>query len=81
MPTDMITLKLEKKFLDEIDAIVKKEGYQSRTEFIREALRERIGEIKIKKSVIGLSNIKGSAKKDYDYIKAKVFEEISKRLK
>jgi len=39
MVTEMITVKLEKQFLHQIDDIVKKAGYQNRTEFIRGALR------------------------------------------
>ena len=40
MTTEMITLKLERKFLKEVDAVVSQNGYQNRTEFIRNALRE-----------------------------------------
>ena len=42
MTTQMITLKLEKEFLKEIDKAVKQEHYQSRTELIREAVRDRL---------------------------------------
>ncbi len=41
MTTEMITVKMENKFLEDIDSIVKREGYQNRTEFIRNALREK----------------------------------------
>ncbi len=85
MATEMITVKLEDIFLGDIDAIVKKEGYQNRTEFIRNALREKIEEIKLKKAVMELAHFKGSAKKktteeSYEKIRAKAFKEISKKL-
>ena len=85
MVTDMITVKLEDVFLNEMDSIVKNEGYQNRTEFIRNALREKIEEIKLRKAMMELANLKGSAKKrtteeSYEKIRAKAFEEISKKL-
>ena len=81
----MITVKLEDIFLNDIDSIVKNEGYQNRTEFIRNALREKIEEIKLKKAMMELAHFKGSAKKktteeNYEKIRAKAFEEISKKL-
>ena len=81
----MITVKLEDVFLNEMDSIVKNEGYQNRTEFIRNALREKIEEIKLRKAMMELANLKGSAKKrtteeSYEKIRAKAFEEISKKL-
>lgn len=85
MATEMITVKLEDVFLGDIDAIVKKEGYQNRTEFIRNALREKIEEIKLKKAMIELAHFKGSVKKkttekSYEKIRARAFEELSKKL-
>lgn len=85
MTTEMITVKLEDVFLGDIDAIVKNEGYQNRTEFIRNALREKIEEIKLKKAMIELAHLKGFTKKktteeNYEKIRAKAFEELSKKL-
>ncbi len=85
MATEMITVKLEDVFLGDIDAIVKKEGYQNRTEFIRNALREKIEEIKLKKAMMELARFKGSAKKkttenSYEKIRVRAFEELSKKL-
>lgn len=86
MATEMITLKLEEKFLDNIDKIVKKEGYQSRTEFIRNALREKVDETKLKETMRELAHLKGAAKKktteeEYERVREMAFEEISKKLK
>lgn len=81
----MITVKLEDVFLNDIDSIVKHEGYQNRTEFIRNALREKIEEIKLRKAMLELAHLKGSAKKktteeSYEKIRVKAFEEISRKL-
>ncbi len=85
MSTEMITLKLESIFLREMDNIFRKEGYQNRTEFIRNALREKIEEIKLKKAMMELAHLKGSIKKktteeNYEKMRANAFEEISKKL-
>ncbi|MFH1683136.1 MAG: ribbon-helix-helix domain-containing protein [Candidatus Woesearchaeota archaeon] len=86
MATEMITLKLDDMFLGDIDSIVKSEGYQSRTEFIINALREKLEEIKLKKAMLELAHLQGSSKKrtteeDYEKIRVKAFEEISKQIR
>jgi len=86
MATEMITLKLEDSFLDNIDTIVKKEGYQSRTEFIRNALREKVEASKLKEALMELSKLKGASKKktsdeELERIREKAFEEIDKKLR
>ncbi len=82
----MITLKLENTFLKSIDNIVKKDGYQSRTEFIRNALREKIEESKLRTAMIEISHLKGASKKgtnnkDLEALREKAFEQLDKRLK
>lgn len=84
MTTEMITLKLDSTFLDNIDSFVKKEGYHNRTEFIRTALREKIEETKLKKAMMELAHLKGTAKKksnNYEKARINAFEEISKKLR
>lgn len=85
MVTEMITLKLEDIFLNDLDSIVKNEGYQNRTEFIRNALREKIEEIKLKKAMMELAHLKGSVKnkmseETYEKMRSRAFEELSKKL-
>lgn len=63
MTVELITFKLEHNFLNEIDMISKEAGYSNRTDFIRNALREKLEEIKLKKAMIELSRMKGKAKK------------------
>lgn len=82
----MITLKLEDKFLKDIDTIVKKEGFQNRTEFIRNALREKIDNIKLKQAMMEIAHLKGASKRktteeEYERARAKAFEEVYKNLK
>lgn len=85
MATEMITVKLENSFLKEMDGIVKVHGYQNRTEFIRNALREKIEQTKLKEAMMQLSYLKGaSSKKTTDErlekIRMKVFEEFEKKI-
>ena len=45
-----ISLKLEKEFLKVIEAVMKKHNYMTRTEFIREAIREKMKKLEEKES-------------------------------
>ncbi|NQV08300.1 hypothetical protein HQ529_00440 [Candidatus Woesearchaeota archaeon] len=62
MTTEMITLKLESKFLREIDNTVRNSNYHNRTEFIREAMRNKLSEIEKQIAIEGLAKLKGSMK-------------------
>lgn len=87
MTTEMITLKLEKKFLSEIDKIVDEGGYQSRTEFIRQSLRAGMDEAKHKKAMEMIIGLRGSIQKkniseeEYERNRQEAFEEIGRRAK
>ncbi len=84
MATEMITLKLDELFLKEIDTIVSSAGYQNRTEFIRNALREKVEEAKLKDAMIRISHLKGASKKKtnekrYEAVRKAAFEELFSR--
>ncbi|MBI5064751.1 ribbon-helix-helix protein, CopG family [Candidatus Woesearchaeota archaeon] len=64
MVTEMITLKLERKFLGEVDITAKRGNYQNRTEFIRAALRDKVDEQKLKQTMQELAHLKGKYKKE-----------------
>ena len=86
MTTEMITLKLDDMFLKEIDSIVEKQGYHNRTEFIRNALREKVEDTKIKDAMVQIAHLKGSSKKktsdaDLEKIREKVFNELDKKVR
>ena len=46
-----ISLKLEKEFLKSIEAIMKKHNYMTKTEFIREAIREKVKKLEEKEMI------------------------------
>ncbi len=86
MVTEMISMKLEDSFLKAIDTLVKKEGYQSRTEFIRTALREKVEAYRLKRDLMEISRLRGASKKkttakEYERIREKAFEEIDKKIR
>ena len=61
-------------------------SYQNRTEFIRNALREKVEESKIREAMLDIAHLKGAAKKKttdkgYEEIRKKAFDELSKNLK
>lgn len=81
MTTDMITMKLEHKFLEDVDTAVKHEGYHNRTEFIRAALRDKLDKIKFNKAVLEIAHLKGKAKRkisaeEYERVRTKAFEAL-----
>ncbi len=85
MTTEMITLKLEREFLKKVDTIVD-ENYQNRTEFIRDALREKIEEINMKKAMIDFLKLKGTSKNKisdeaYEKARSKAFAAMSKKFR
>jgi len=86
MVTEMITVKLDEVFLKEIDSIVSKSGYQNRTEFIRNALREKVEEVRLKEAMISLGHLKGASKNKtaddaLEKLRIKAFESLDKRPK
>ncbi len=86
MATEMVNVKLDGKFLAEIDTLVESKGYHNRTEFIREALREKIEEVKMKEAMMSLAHLKGASKKkttdkELALIREAVFDEFEKKLR
>ncbi len=84
MTTELVTFKMEQDFLNDVDKTAKSTGFQSRTEFIRAALREKIDEIKLKKAMMEIAHLKGAAKKktsdeELEKIREKVFEELERK--
>jgi metal-responsive CopG/Arc/MetJ family transcriptional regulator len=83
MATQMITVKLDDSFLEDVDQVVKTKGYQNRTEFIRNALREKVDKVKMDEAILELAYLKGSAKKrtsakEYEAVRKRAFEELDK---
>ena len=77
MATELVTFKMEHDFLEDVDKTVKSAGFQNRTEFIRNALREKVEEVKLKQAMITLSKLRGKApRKTTDEERAKIRERV-----
>ncbi|MEK6904276.1 MAG: ribbon-helix-helix domain-containing protein [Nanoarchaeota archaeon] len=59
-----ISLKLEKEFLKTIEAIMKKHNYMTKTEFIREAIREKVKRLE-EKETTGHSHVASGERKEF----------------
>lgn len=80
-----ISLKLESEFLKEIEKIMLKNRYMTKTEFIREAIRDKINELEKRESLIKLRKIYGASKrktsdKELHKAREKAFKELEEEL-
>jgi Arc/MetJ-type ribon-helix-helix transcriptional regulator len=85
MATELVTFKMEEDFLADVDNVVKAAGFQSRTEFIRAALREKIDDIKMKEAMRILSKMRGKAPRqttdeERHRVREQVFQEFDKKF-
>ena len=83
---EAISLKLESTFLKDIEKSMKKHRYTTKTEFIREAIRDKILDLEKEEALIRAKNLYGASKRkttDKDIHKAgeKAFQELDKELK
>lgn len=60
---DTISLKMEESLLQEIDQKLKKHRYSTRTEFIRDAVREKLSELEKDELLRKVSTMKKSSNK------------------
>lgn len=59
---ETISLKMEPNMLGEIDKILRKNRYSTRTEFIRDAIRTRLKQLETEAVIRRLAALKGSMK-------------------
>jgi len=84
MVIELVTFKLEREFLAKVDETARQSGFSSRTDFIRNALREKVDELKLREAMVRLSRFRGISKThttDEEIHKAgeKVFWELAKK--
>ena len=60
---ETISLKMEDNILKEIDQKVKNHRFSTRTEFIRDAIREKLSELEKQEVLRSLSKLRGSSKR------------------
>ncbi len=80
-----ITVKMEDRLLEEIDRKLEDNRYSTRTEFIRDAIREKLSELEKEEVLKALSMLKGSSKRktsdaQLHAARDKAFEILEKKL-
>ena len=80
-----ITIKMEDKLLNEIDQKLEYHRYSTRTEFIRDAIREKLSELEKEEVLKNLAQLKGSSKRkttdeQLHIAREKVFEKLKKKF-
>jgi len=83
---EAVSLKLEDSFLRDIKKTMKKFRYTTKTEFIREAIRDKIKDLEKEQALLRAKALYGTSKRkttDEELHKAgeKAFEELEKELK
>jgi Arc/MetJ-type ribon-helix-helix transcriptional regulator len=81
-----VSLKIETEFEREIEKAMKKNGYSTKTEFIREALRDKIQELEKQEALKKLEKLFGSSKhkttdEQLHAAGEKAFEQLEKKFK
>jgi len=59
-----ITIKMEDRLLEELDQKLGEHRYSTRTEFIRDAIREKLSELEKNEVLKNLAQLKGSSKRN-----------------
>ena len=82
---EAISLKLEYEFLKDIEKIMKRHRYTTKTEFIREAIRDKIKDLEKEELLLRAKMLYGASKRktiDKDIHKAgeKAFKELEREL-
>ena len=83
---EVLNLKIEGKLLKEIDQNLEKYRYSTRSEFVREAIRDKLSELEKEELIKKLRQLRGSSKhkttdKELHRAGEKAFEELEKRFK
>ena len=79
-----ISIKLDGNFLKDVEDIIRKGRYSTKSEFIREAMRDKIDEIKKKAMLEHIEKIAGKSKRkttdaQLHAMGEKVFEELARK--
>ena len=81
-----VSIKLDEEFLKNMESFMRKHNYMTKTEFIRQAIRDKIQELEKEEALKAIDKIAGSSKrkttdKQLHAIREKAFEELERRIK
>ncbi|MFC1697416.1 CopG family ribbon-helix-helix protein [Nanoarchaeota archaeon] len=78
---DIITVRFQENIIEELDKTILKHNFNSRTEFIREAVRDKLSELSRNELIQEFMKFRGKAKvKTSDKRLREIREEVSKEL-
>ena len=79
---ETISLKMEEGLLQEIDSTIKSHRYSTRTEFIRDAIRDKLSDLEKQDVIKRLSELKGSltSKRNEKEAESIAIRKIAKKL-
>ncbi|MBL7147891.1 MAG: ribbon-helix-helix protein, CopG family [Nanoarchaeota archaeon] len=78
---ETVTVKFQENVLEKIDKSITKHNFNSRTEFIREAIRDKLAELNKEDLIKGFLSFRGKSKKKTTYEEnRKTREIVSKEL-
>lgn len=83
---EAVSLKLEDEFLQDIRKTMKRHRYTTKTEFIREAIRDKIKDLEKEELLLNAKKLYGSSKRrttdaQLHEAREKAFRELDKELK
>lgn len=83
---ETVSFKVDNKLLKEIDKKMKKDMYSTRTEFIRDAIRDKLSELEFKEvwerfDQIRRKNKHKTTDEDLHKAREKAFEDLEKELR
>jgi Arc/MetJ-type ribon-helix-helix transcriptional regulator len=80
---ELITFKLDEQFLKKVDTVVKEGGYSSRTDLLRDALRDKLATFEKERRLKRMDALLGSKKtktsdEELHRIRERVFEDLER---
>lgn len=83
----LVNINLQEDVIKQIDSVVSAFGFANRSEFIRNAIQERLQEYRVKQALLALSRNKGIMKgrgvtdEEYELARERAFEKIAAEFK
>ena len=77
---EAVCIKVEDELLDRVNQSMKKSGYSTKTEFIREAIREKLEDDEKAALIKEFLKFRGKGRNTTDEERRKTREEVSKEL-
>ena len=60
---EIVSLKMEERMLKDIDSMLERHRYSTRTEFIRDAIRDKLSDLEKEELLKAVARMKGASKR------------------